>query len=338
MRRRNFASIAGTALAAPAVIRTPARAATFSWKCGDGPSATHPLNTRLAEAFAKIREETKGELDIRLFPNSQLGNNVSMISQLRLGALEMMAEVGDDIDFAPIASIDNVPFAFPNYDVAHQAFDGALGAIVRSALLSQGLVAFERTFDSGFRQITTSIRPVRTADDLQGLKIRISPSKFRIDVFRSLGASPTPVAYNETYTALQTHLVDGEENPLSGIEDLKFYEVQKYCSLSNHMWACFWALVNKDKWDSLPRTFQAIMRKHVNAAALLQRRDFTALERDVRDRLTKRGMIFNDVDVATFRTKLKAAEFLYALARHVGECGVGRAREVLGTARLTTTL
>jgi TRAP-type transport system periplasmic protein len=296
--------------ASVAFVRAPARPAQFSWKCGDGPSGAHPVNTRLAQAFSRIRAETQGALDIRLFPNSELGDTTSMDSQLRLGALEMMAEVADLFDgLIPVASIGAVPFAFPNYEVPHRAFDGSLGDMLRKEFLAKGLFAFERIYDSGFREITTSTKPIRTVNDLQGVKLRVTPSKFRLDIFRSLGASPTPINYSEVYSALQTHLVDGEENPLSGIEDLKFYEVQKYCSLSHHLWACFLILVNRERWDSLPANFQEIMRKHINAGALLQRNDFTALERNVRERLTGRGMIFNDVNIDSFRTKLKVTGF-----------------------------
>jgi TRAP-type transport system periplasmic protein len=298
------------AVATAGFVRTPARAAQFTWKCGNGASATHPLNVRLDEAFSKIRTETGGQLDLKLFPNSQLGGDTGMVSQLRLGALETMAQVGELFDsLIPVASINSVPFAFSNYEVPHKAFDGSLGALLRYEFLAKGLFAFDHVYDSGFRQFTTSTKPIRTVDDLQGMKLRVTPSKFRLDVFRSLGASPTAVNYAEVYSALQTHIVDGEENPLVGIEDLRFYEVQKYCSLSNHIWGTYWFLVNKEKWDSLPRTFQAIMRKNINAGALLQRRDFATVERNVRDRLTRHGLLFNDVDVASFRQKLRASGF-----------------------------
>jgi TRAP-type transport system periplasmic protein len=307
---RRFFVASGATFATIGLVRIPARAAQFSWRCGDGHTGSHPLNTRLQQAFARIRTETKGDLDIKLFPNSLLGGDPAIAQQVRLGALEMIAETGNIFDtVVPAAGIDAVPFAYANYEVAHRAFDGSLGAMIRNEFNAKGLFAFERIYDSGFRDICMSTKPIRTVDDLQGVRLRVPTSKIFVDTFRSLGASPTPVAYAETYSALQTHVVDGAENPLSGMEDLKFYEVQKFVSLSHHQLANFWILVNKEKWTSLPSNFQDIMAKHINAGALLQRNDFGVLERSVRDRLVAHGMIFNDVDINSFRAKLKTSGF-----------------------------
>ena len=116
----------------------------------------------------------------------------------------------------------------PRFD---RAMDGDLGAVIRNAIQAQGIHVFEKILENGFREITTSTKPIRNVADLAGLKIRVSPGKIRIDTFQSLGASPAPIALSELYTSLQTHVVDAQENPLLLIEQQKFYEVQKYNTL-----------------------------------------------------------------------------------------------------------
>ncbi|HEX3465397.1 MAG TPA: TRAP transporter substrate-binding protein [Candidatus Elarobacter sp.] len=307
--RRAFTA-AAAAFATIAFVRAPARAAAITWKCGNESPADIPLNLRLSEAFAKIRAETNGQLDIQNYPASALGSGASMISQLRLGALEMMAQAGGQFDsLVPLAAVENMPFAFPNYETAWRAFDGELGNLVRSALSAEGFYIFDKVYDSGFRQFTTSTKPIANVDDLRGMKIRVPASKFRVDAFRSLGASPTPISYNEIYTALQTHVIDGQEGPLVFIDGQKFYEVQKYCSISNHMWGTFYVLVNREHWDGLPRKFQDVMKKHINGAAMLQRRDDERLDETLVAKLTARGMVFNKADAASFRARLKSSGF-----------------------------
>ena len=165
----------------------------------------------------------------------------------------MLAYAGGILDsIVPLSSIESVAFIFPNPQTAHAAMDGDLGALIRQAIQDKGLVAMERVYDDGFREFTSSKGPIRSVDDLQGLKLRVAPSKLRLDTFKTLGASPAPVPSSEQYTALQTKVVDAEESPLTAIESFKLYEVQKYCSLTHHMWADHWMLVNQEKWNSSP--------------------------------------------------------------------------------------
>lgn len=308
--RKEFAAQSAAIFASIGIVRSAASAAPIVWKCGNESPAGIPLNLRLTEAFAKIKAETDGQLDIQSFPASALGSGSSMISQVRLGALEMMAQAGGQFDsLVPIAAIENTPFAFSSYETAWRAFDGDLGNLIRSALSTQGFYIFDRVYDSGFRQFTTSTKPIQSVDDLRGLKLRVPGSKFRVDAFTSLGASPAPISYAETYTALQTHVIDAQEGPLVYIDGDKFYEVQKYCTLSNHMWGTFYILVNRSQWDSLTPKLQAVMKKHINAAALLQRQDNKRLDTALVDKLRARGMIVNRVEPQSFRAKLSTSGF-----------------------------
>jgi tripartite ATP-independent transporter DctP family solute receptor len=307
--RHGFVSGAAAAFATIGIVR-PVRAADFDLKYGHDLPADHPINVRSVEAFARIKAATKGRVQIRSFPASQLGSDPAMLSQLRTGATEMLALPGAFLNsVVPMASIENVAYAFPNRDAAFHAMDGDLGKVIRDEIQAKGIVVMRNIWENGFRNITTSNKPVHNVADLAGLKIRVSPGKIRIDTFQSLGASPTPISLSELYTALQTHVVDAQENPLLLIEQQKFYEVQKYVSLSEHIWSGYWTLVNQDVWNRMPKDVQTIVATEMNAAALAARHDNEILNRSVRDKLTRRGMVFNDVDKESFKKKLSDAKY-----------------------------
>jgi TRAP-type C4-dicarboxylate transport system substrate-binding protein len=128
-------------------------------------------------------------------------------------------------------------------------------------------------------------------------------------MYKGFGAAPTTINFNEVYSALQSKIVDAQENPLAIIETAKLYEVQSFCSLTNHMWDGFWLLANKANWDALPKDIQAIVAKHLNAAGIAERADVAALTVNLQTELSAKGMKFNTVDAALFRDKLKNAGF-----------------------------
>jgi tripartite ATP-independent transporter DctP family solute receptor len=291
-------------------IITPARAADFELKYGHDLPSEHPINVRSVEAFGRIAKATNGRVHIKSFPTSQLGSDPSMISQLRAGALECVVMPGAFLNaIVPLASIENVAYAFPNRETVFRAMDGDLGKVIRDEFASKGLVVFEKIWENGFRDITTSTKPIHNAADLSGLKIRVSPGKIRLDTFQSLGASPTPISLSELYTSLQTHVIDAQENPLLLIDQQKFYEVQKYVSMSDHIWSGYWTLFNQDVWNKFPKDVQGIVAHEMGAATLKARNDNVNLNRSVRDKLVRRGMVFNEVDKASFKKKLSDAKY-----------------------------
>lgn len=304
--------VAGSAAAFASIgMVVPARAAQFSLKYGHDLPAEHPINVRSVEAFAKIKKETNGNVDIKSFPTSVLGSDPAMISQLRSGAVDSLAMPGAFLNaIAPLASIENLAYAYPTRDVVFRAMDGDLGKVVRDDIGQKGgMVVLDKIWENGFREITTSTKPIHNVNDLAGLKIRVSPGKIRVDTFQSLGAAPTPIALSELYTSLQTHVIDAQENPLLLIDQQKFYEVQKYVSMSDHIWSGYWTLFNADVWKKLGKSYQDIISREMGAAALAARNDNVNLNRSVRDKLLRRGMIFNDVDKNSFKQKLVAAKY-----------------------------
>jgi tripartite ATP-independent transporter DctP family solute receptor len=295
-------------LGAPLVAR--AQQAEFSYKFANNLPDTHPLNIRAREMAAAIKNETHGRFDLQIFPNNQLGADTDVLSQLRSGGVEFFTMSGLILAIlVPAASINGMGFAFPDYPTVWKAMDGELGGYVRKEIAKANIVAFEKIWDNGFRQTTSSTKPITGPGDYKGFRIRVPVSPLWTSMFKAFDASPASINFNEVYSALQTKIVEGQENPLALIATAKLYEVQKYCSLTNHMWDGYWFLANRRALDALPPDVRTIVEKNVNEAALKARTDTEKLNATVREELTAKGLAFNQPDLAPFRDKLRAAGF-----------------------------
>src|ERR1700733_6779063 len=291
---RRAAIAAAGALAAPAILHWPATAAEFAYKCGTALPDGHPLCIRGREAAAKIKEESGGRLDIPFYTNSVLGQDTAMVSQTIAGALEMYCLPIDLL--APkneACGIFGVGFAFDGYKHIWDAMDGDLGNYLRDIAKKIGFHCIEKCPDHGFRQITMKSKPINTPDDLKGVKIRLPVAPYLIALFQHLGASPTPINFGEVYSALQTRLVDGQENPLILIDTAKLYEVQKYCSMTNHVWAGIHYSLGNPYWAQLPPDLQQLSEKHFNEAAMTEREDWQVMDKTEIDKMTKAGLVFS---------------------------------------------
>ena len=198
--------------------------------------------------------------------------------------------------------------------------DGDLGQYVRTQIAAKtGLVAMDRMWDLGFRNITTSTKPIRNADDLVGLKIRTPVAPSLVTLFKTLKAAPLALQFTELYSALQTHIADAQENPLTLIKVTKLYEVQKYCSITNHVWDGHWFVCNAAAWQGLPDDLKEIVARNLNAAALRERDDMAAGEKTARADLEKLGMVFNVAETQSFRDGLKSGGFYKDWRGRLGE-------------------
>jgi tripartite ATP-independent transporter DctP family solute receptor len=310
LTRRQLATASLAALPLVAVRTRPARAAEFSYKFTSNLPAAHPLNVRAGEAAARILEATGGRVELRLFPNNQLGSDTDTLSQLRSGAVEFFTLSGLILStLVPAASINGVGFAFKDYGQVWAAMDGKLGGYVRAEIGKRGLMAMDRIWDNGFRQTTTSTKPISTPADLRGMKLRVPVSPLWTSMFTALGAAPASINFSEVYSALQTKIVDGQENPLAIIDTAKLFEVQKFCSLTNHMWDGFWFLANRRAFERLPRDAQEVVSREINRAALEERSDVAKLNAELQGKLAGAGLQFNPVDAAAFRDQLRTAGF-----------------------------
>ena len=238
-------------IGAPFVAR--AQTAEFTYKYANNLPDGHPMNARAKEMAAAIKAETNGRFDLQIFPNNQLGSDTDLLSQIRSGGVEFFTLSGLILStLVPAASISGIGFAFPDYDTVWKAMDGDLGAYIRGEIAKADLVVMDKIWDNGFRQITSSTqadqRPTTSRASRSACRSRRSGPR----MFKAFDAAPASINFNEVYSALQTKIVEGQENPLAIISTAKLYEVQKYCSLTNHMWDGFWFLANRRAWEKLP--------------------------------------------------------------------------------------
>ena len=302
--------IAGGALPLFAIRTRPARAAEFTYKLATGQDPSHPVNKRSQEAIDRIREATGGKLEIRLFPSNQLGSDTDLLGQVRNGGVEFFNEASSILStLVPTAGLLNIGFAFSSTEQVYHALDGALGKYIQGQIEKVGLMTASPCWANGFREITSSTKPIRVPADLAGFKIRVPSSPTLTSLFQALGAGPTPINFNELYSALQTKLVEGQENPLPIIATAKLYEVQQYCSMSNHVWDGYWILANRRAMGRLPKDVQEIVIREFTQAGRDERADIARLTDTLQQELTSKGLKFIEVDRDTFRSDLKKTSY-----------------------------
>ncbi|MCA1395222.1 TRAP transporter substrate-binding protein [Bradyrhizobium sp. BRP56] len=286
-------------------------AAEFDFKLGVNTPETHPLTIRLTEAAKAVGARSSGRVNITVFANSQLGGDPEMLSQVRAGGIELLAAPSMTLStLVPLSGLPSIGFAFQSYDQVWAAMDGGVGDLVRDAITKTGVVPLKKVWDNGFRQITSSSsRQLNSVDDLKGFKIRVPVTALLTSLFSGLGALPSSISYSELYSALQTHIVEGQENPLAQVSTGKLYEVQKFCALSNHCWSGYWILGNRRAMAALPPDLLELINAAFDAAAVKERADLVEMDRSLQAELTEKGMTFNKPDPVQFRAALVKAGF-----------------------------
>jgi tripartite ATP-independent transporter DctP family solute receptor len=252
-------------------------------------------------AFKKMVEErTNGAIRVDIYPAAQLGDARTIVEGVQMGTIEMAdIENGPMGRFVPEAMLWDLPFIFRDIDHAHNVLDGDVGKYVQKKYDDVGIrhLAYN---DGGFRYFTNNVRPIRNMDDLQGLKIRVMESKVMIDTINAFGASAVPMAFGELYTALQQGVVDGQENPMNLIYSQRFYEVQKYLSLSGHFYYPRQYITNLNWFNNLSEEHQKIIAEAAKEACDIQREELAKYEIEMKKVLQEKGMEINEVDKTKF--------------------------------------
>ena len=317
-RRRFLVSAAAVPLVGP--IASWGQAAEFNWRFATGQDPTHPVNVRALEAIKRIQEATGGRLKISLFPSNQLGSDTDLIAQVRSGGVELLNTSASIVaTLVPLSGMVNLGFAFTDFDQIWKAMDGEFGDLLRAQVVKAGIVPIRKIGNNGFRQVTSSGRKIKTPDDLKGFKIRVPVAPLLTSLFQALGASPTPINFNEVYTSLQTKIVDGQENALPLIYTTKLYEVQNSVSMTSHRWDGFWVLANRRAFEGLPSNIQDTLMNELDAAIIKQRADVTKLSESLRPELQAKGLEFIDVDRAAFRQVLRKTSYYQDWRTKFGE-------------------
>jgi tripartite ATP-independent transporter DctP family solute receptor len=264
-------------------------------KFGHLNNTDHPVSIGVHKFAEVLAAKSGGKLKVQEFPASQLGNELQQQSALQGGVQEMTAPATTSLaGIVKEFGLVDFPFSVGSYAQADALLDGPLGQALIARLPEKGLVALGY-WDLGFRNVTNSKRPITRAEDLDGLKLRVIPNPVFLDTFKAFKANPVPMPFAELYGALEAKAVDGQENPFSVILSNKFFEVNKFVSATNHVYAANIVLVSKKFWDRLSPTEQRLMHEAANEARSYQRQASRAAAQKAVAELQAKGMQYNEV-------------------------------------------
>ena len=285
-----------------------ARAAEFVLRQFHNQPADSPLDKWLTQMWDAVKTESNGRILVQTFSdnNKIAGGDPAALNMVASGELDFFTLNGGSIgNLVPATNVQGLFFAFRTPGQVFDSLDGDLGDYLREEMKAKGIYAVPKgCFDNGFHQITCATRPIRTVDDLQGLKIRTPDAPIYIEAWKAMGASPVVANFNKLYETLKTGAAEAQTNPLAVAEFLKLYEVQKYVSMTNHGWSGFNLLANWKLWQRLPSDLQGIVERNVVKFVRLQRAELSALNTEFRTKLATQGMTFNDADTSSFRPRL----------------------------------
>lgn len=294
------AILVGTAAATPVLAQT-------TLKMAYALSETSHYGVAAA-AFAKSLAASAPAFKIQQFPNSQLGGEREVIEGLQLGTIDLaIVSTGASLNFVPQTGVFDIPFLFRDLAHARKVLDGKIGQDMLAEFPKRGLVALAWG-EQGFRHLTNNVRPVKEPADIKGLKIRTTENPIHIAAFRQLGVLATPMAWPEVATALQQGTIDGQENPLSVLVSVKIWQLQKYLSLTAHVYGPALIMMSPSVYDGLSDADKAKFKEAARAAVVAMRAYVDQVEKDGVETLKKNGMQVNTVDHAAF---VKAVEPIY---------------------------
>jgi len=307
-RQVNFGVAAGITILAS----RGARAAEINLAHNHNLPLDSPLHKRATQMWAAIKSETGGRVDVKITRGD------AGLDKLTGGELAFTTLAGNGLSaLVPAADVQATPYGFRNSAQVHAAIDGELGAYLRDELRAKGVYAIPGGgFENGMHQITSNNRAIRTAADFRGLKIRIPGSTVYQDFFRSMGAEIVTLNLTKLYDGLKSGMADAQDDPWDVVELFKLYEFQKYASVTEHSWSGYNLLASQKVWQGLPADVQRVIETNTKKYVALQRADNEALNTSLRADLAKRGMIFNEVDKASFHPVLAA--FYPKWKAHIG--------------------
>lgn len=275
--------------------------AKVTLKVGHVFASDHPWQIALTGMAKDVAEATQGEVVIQVYPSAQLGGDREVAEGLGLGTVEMgLFGTGALQVLDKRLIVEELPYAWPTREHAYRALDGKLGEALAGVLKEKKITTLS-WWESGYRHITNSVRPIEKPEDLKGVKLRVPEAELRIDTFRQLGASPTPMPFSEVFTALQQRVVDGQENPLATIHASKFYEVQKHLALSGHIWGSAVLTISDRAWNKLTDDQKKIVKDAAEKWKLEERRMIAESDSKLLGELEKAGMQVTRPDAAAFQ-------------------------------------
>ncbi|MDF2524198.1 MAG: DctP family transporter solute-binding subunit [Clostridiales bacterium] len=301
---------AGTGTAPAKTAAQPANSsdkkAEITLKLGYGQPTTNPRHIT-AEKYAKyVNEQTNGKVKIDLYPSEMLGSDKQMTEAAVMGTQDMVITAQGVLStYENKLNAIGLPFLFSSPDKVGKVLDGPIGDELAKDLPNKG-IRILGYWENGLRHITNSKRPIEKPEDLKGLKIRTPEDKMTLSIFKALGASPAPLAFPELYLALSQNVFDGQENPITNIDSAKFYEVQKYMSITNHKYETCPLIISEATWKKMPADVQKVLKEGAVKFAAEHRKLVNDSEANLLKGLESKGMKISRPDTKTFQDATKS--------------------------------
>lgn len=303
-------------------------------KISNGINEQHPTYLAAKEFERIVELRLPGKYDVQVYANAQLGDDVRATEAVRMGTLESVATSASPLTgLVPEFLVFDLPFIITSEAAADAVYDGAVGKKLAAALEPKGikLLAY---YENGFRQLTNSAREVKSPADLKGLKIRTMQNPIHLDAFKALGANPTPMPFSEVFTAMQQRTIDGQENPVPTIYLSKFYEVQKFVTLTGHVYGPHILLINKKIFDSFPAADQKVIMEAAQESAKFQRATNRKMNADQVAELRKAGMTVTELSPSQKKAFQDACASVYKTWEpKIGKALVDEVRQAVANAK-----
>jgi len=280
----------------------------YNLRIGNVTPPSNPLHKAFEMMAEEIKEKSGGRINATVYPSGQLGNLRSMTESVQMGTLEMATQSpGGLADFYPLMGVLELPFLYRSHQHVYNVVDGPIGQEINEKLRKETGIRIIAYFMNLHRHTTNNVRPINKPADLKGLKIRVPETQTIKMAIEAAGGNPVPMVMGEVYTSLQNKTIDGQENPIVIIWASKLYEVQKYLSLTGHVYSPTLVMINDDLFQSMPEDLQEIVVTAAKNAAEWNREELEKTEENLLSKLKEEGMQINEVDQEPFRDKMTPA-------------------------------
>lgn len=288
------------------LISLPAAAADMTLKLGHLANEENIWHKACVKFGEELSALTDGRITVEIYPNESLGKEMDLINGMQLGTADMTITGESLQNWAPMAALLAVPYAYKSIEHMDSIAGGEIGSQIEAQIIEKAKIRPVAYFARGPRNLTTN-RPIKSPADLDGLKMRVPNVPLFVDVWKALGAQPTPMAFSEVFTSLQNGTIDAQENPLALIKSASFFEVQKHVNLTEHVRSWIYLALSEKTWSKLSEADQKAVLEAGMRAQKYERELFLADEQILVKELQDKGMTFVEVDGAAFASNAKDA-------------------------------
>jgi len=287
-------------------VTTSAFAADMTLKLGHLANEENPWHKASVKFGEELSRLTDGRIEVEVFPNESLGKEIDLINGMQLGTVDMTITGESLQNWAPMAALLAVPYAYKSTEHMDEIASGEIGDNIKAQIIEKVQIRPIAYFARGPRDLTSN-REIKSPDDLNGLKMRVPNVPLFVDVWKALGANPGPMAFSEVFTSLQNGTIESQENPLALIRSANFYEVQKFVNMTDHVRSWIYLTMAESTWGKLSEEDQSAVMEAAQAAQAYERDLFNASLEEDREFLESKGMTMVEVDGAAFQAKAKDA-------------------------------